>query len=40
MMMKHQLQSMIMSEGQDSDTFINELCHLKDELVEMGEVIS
>ena len=39
-MIKHQLQSITMSEGQDPDTFINELCQSKDELVEKGEVIN
>ena len=38
--MKHQLQPMVMSEGQGSDTFINELFHLKGELVKMDEVIN
>ena len=38
--MKNQLVSMEMSEGQDPDSFINELYHIRDELVEMGEVIN
>ena len=29
-----------MSDGQDPDVFINEMYHLRDELVEMGEVIN
>ena len=31
---------MVMSEGQDPDVFINEVNHLRDELVFMGEVIN
>lgn len=30
---------MEISQGQDPDTFVNELYHIQDELVEMGEVI-
>ena len=37
---KKQLVSMVMSDGQDPDVFINEIYHLRDELVEMGEVIN
>ena len=29
-----------MSDGQDPDVFINEIYHLRDELVEIGEVIN
>ena len=29
---------MVMSDGQDPDVFINEIYHLLDELIEMGEV--
>ena len=38
--LKNQLVSSVMSDGQDPDVFINEMYHLRDELVEMGEVIN
>ena len=38
--LKSQLSKMVMSEGQDPDVFINEVNHLKNELVYMGEVIN
>ena len=31
---------MVMSDGQDPDVFINEIYDLRDELLEMGEVIN
>ena len=37
---KNQLVSMQTSDGQDPDVFINEIYHLRYELVEMGEVIN
>ena len=38
--LKTQLMQMVMSEGQDPDIFINEVNHLRDELVYMGEVFN
>ena len=38
--LKNQFVSMVMSDGQDPDVFINEIYHLRDELVEIGEVIN
>ena len=37
--LKNQLLSMVMSDCQDPDVFITEIYHLRDELVEMNEVI-
>ena len=31
---------MVMFDGLDPDVFVNEIYHLRDELVEMGEVIN
>ena len=36
--LKNPLVSMVMSDGQDPDVFINEIYHLRGELVEMGEL--
>ena len=38
--LKNQLVSMVMSDGQDLDVFIKEIYQLRDDLVEMGEVIN
>ena len=38
--LKNQLVSMVMTEGQDPDVFINEVYYIRGELVEMGEVIN
>ena len=38
--LKNQLVSMVMSDGQEPDVFINEIDHSRDELVELGGVIN
>lgn len=38
--MKSQLVSIVMTDGQDPDVLINEIHHIRDELVGMGEILN